>query len=264
MKRLNTDTEIAPIVAQFVPVKLDVDSPEYREWRSNHKAEGSTIPKLFIVRADGETLYGKSGSLSGNALPRMLTSALRHSGSILTPRDATTIMETTARFQELKDAGDISRAIKALSKVKRLGVPGKIKSYATSATQLNDLVNEMSKQVADKLAELQKSLEESSANEEAEIRLSTTMAFLRLKNDYGGLQSVKPQILAFQKLLSRKEHSQLFREARIIDAALSAKTKSSTKRAIEKLGALIESSEIEVIKTLATKTLGDLQADSAD
>ena len=251
-------------MAQFVPVKLDVSSPEYRQWSADHKSEGNSIPKLFIVRADGETLYGKSGSLTGEKLPAMLMTALRHSGKILTPRDAKLLTDSMTRFDEFKEQGDLPRAIKALSRVKKIGMPGKIESYASLAAKLNELANELTQTVAVKLAELQTALDDAESGEETQVRLNTMMAFLDLQNDYGSLQSVKPQLSAFQKTLSKKDHSTLFREAKLIEGAMTAKTKSSKTRAIQKLKALVESTEFDEVKTLATETLEKIQAKEAE
>ncbi|MFK7767927.1 MAG: hypothetical protein AB8B55_11955 [Mariniblastus sp.] len=238
-----------------MPVKLDVSSPEYRQWSADHKSEGNSIPKLFVVRADGETLYGKSGSLSGDALPSMLASALRHSGKILTPRDATTLTDAIAKFKELKESGDIPRAVKALNRVSKIGLPGKIESYAASASEVNTLANELVATVTDSLTELDKNLDGATGEDGIQIRVTTMMKFLQLQNDYGGLRQVKPKLSVFQKALSKKNNSKLFREAKTVFAAKQAKTKSAKTKAIEKLNALIESTENEAIKSLAVEVL---------
>ncbi len=89
-------------MAQFVPVKLDVASKEYAQWRQDHPSEGNTIPKLFVVRADGETLYGRSGSLNGSELPNMLTRALQNSGRILNSKEATMLTRAADEFEKFK------------------------------------------------------------------------------------------------------------------------------------------------------------------
>ncbi len=256
LKRLNEDRDIAPIVAQFVPVKLDVDSDEYRQWRREHPAEGNSIPKLFVVRADGETLYGRSGSLSGDALPEMLIAALENSGRILSAAEVEKIVAAADRFEELQNEGDVSAAIKSLSKIKRIGVAGQIASYAAPASRLNGLVNKMASEVVTKLETLGAELESGEPQENLQLILT----FLQLSRDYSGLGLIKPELTAFRKrMTSDKSYSQLLREAKVIDSAKNAKSKSTRTRAITKLTALIESSEFESIRDIATELLAELE-----
>lgn len=260
MKRLNTEAEIAPIVAQFVPVKLDIDSDEYRQWRQDYASEGNTIPKLFVVRADGETLYGKSGSLSGDALPEMLVQALRHSGRILTAQEAQRLVAVSDRFEESKNEGDLPGAIKALTKLKRLGLPGEIGSYAEPAMRLNKLVLETVGEGAARLNELKSDIQ----SDDVARKLDAVLGFLEVKRLYGGLKLLKPEIVKFQKeFVSVKENRQLVREAKTIAGAKFAKTKSTQSRAVAKLGELIATTEIDPVKTAAEKALAKLKQDLA-
>jgi hypothetical protein len=254
---LNTEKEIAPIVAQFVPVKLDIDTDDYRQWRQDHASEGSTIPKLFIVRSDGETLYGKSGSLPGDALPSMLLKALQHSGKIISADEAKTLTIAADRFEELTASGDIPGAIKALSKLNKLGTPGKFPSYATSAVRLNELVLQMADEVTTKLKEMSGKIEQAETSDKLQVILD----YLNIRDEYGSLKLIKAELTAFQKQLSsEKEISQLYREAKILDAARTAKSKSAQARAAEKLRDLIAETEIEAVKLAAEKLLKDLES----
>ena len=256
LKRLNTDQKIAPIVAQFVPIKLDVDTEEYRIWRRDHASEGDSIPKLFVVRGDGETLYGKSGSLKGDALPNMLIRALERSGQILSAKNVQALTAASDRFEALKDAGDIAGAIKALSKVKKMGPPGKIPSYAASASRLNESVNQMVDEVKIQLKDLAKPLEEASTLDQ----LQAILKYLEIRREYGALRIIKPDLSAYQKLLtSSKELGPLYREAKILDTSRIAKTKSSQARATAKLRALVSSTEIEEVKSAAEKLLAEME-----
>ena len=115
---------------------------------------------LFVVRADGETLYGKSGSLPGDQLPTMLARALSHSGQILGDREMKLVATASQKFNDLKAKGDIEGAIKAVAKLKKLGTPGQIKSYATAVVELNEGVNELINGTIADLAKIQSDLED--------------------------------------------------------------------------------------------------------
>lgn len=256
MNRLNTDKSIAPLVAQFVPIKLDTASKEYSRWRQDHKYEGRTIPILFIVRADGETLYGKSGSLQGDDLPKMLTRALEHSGRILNAKEATTLSKAVTSFEEHKSAGDLPKAIKALNGVGRIGVPGQIASFATPASKVNEVAISTAKGVVENLQTIRETLDSG----EKDAQLDAILDSMKLKSDFGALKILKPELAKFQKELGKKKDlSQLVRESKVIHTAKSATSKSQKVRAKTKLKELIDSSEIDEIKTLAQSTLDELE-----
>lgn len=244
-------------MAQFVPVKLDIASEEYGHWRRDHSAEGTSIPKLFVVRADGETLYAKSGSLKGIELPMMLANALRHSGKILSSKDAIALTEAADNFASLKAEGEIEDAVKALSKVRKIGEPGKIASYSASALRLNQLVAEESTQVSNRLDELGTAVEEG----KAEAKLNAILEYLKIRREYGALKMLKPRIAEFQKQFTTKDNGQLTREAKVIDEARAANSKSRMQRATEKLTELIAATEIESVRSAAETALEKLRAD---
>lgn len=243
-------------MAQFVPVKLDVDTPEYTLWQREHPSKGTTIPKLFVVRADDETLYGRSGALEGRELPDMLVRALQRSGRILTPREASALNKAADQFEALSQQGEFARAVKAINRVSKLGQPGKIPSFAASASRINELANATADQVKSRLKELTSQLEADQITE----RLAATMEILELRRNYGALKIIKSDLAVAYRKCSAQGAGQLAREARTIDNAKSADTKSKRTRAIEKLRQLVAESEIEEVKALAETTITELES----
>lgn len=242
-------------MAQFVPVKLDISTAEYKEWRQDHQYEGKTIPILFVVRADGETLYGKSGSLSGDELPKMLSRALEHSGGILNAKDSETLTTAAANFQKLKDSGEVASAVKALNRVARIGMPGRIPSFAQSALTVNKLATTTGKEILSKLEKCKSGIDSG----DTESQLAAILEFLKTRREYGALKIVKTDLGAFLKELGKnKAVTQLLKEAKIIDSAISATSKTAIARAKTKLTALVESTQIEAIKAKAKLTLNGL------
>lgn len=247
-------------MAQFVPVKIDVDTPEYAQWRRDHPSEGNTIPKLFVVRGDGETLYGKSGSLNGEALPAMLLKTLQYSGKILSAKDAASLNSISDRFEEQKSAGEIADAIRTANRSRKFGDPGKIPSYASAATRLNELVNVTADEAKSKLKELPKRFEGDSAEQ-----LDAVSEYLAIRRDYGALKLIKKEVAAVHKQLSSdSELKKLYSEAKILDAASVAKTKGAKNRSVEKLRELIEETTSDEVKQSAQDLLDSIQQDSSN
>lgn len=238
-----------------MPIKLDVSSPEYAQWRRDHTPDGNGIPQLFIVRADGETLYGRSGSLRGPDLPNMLIAALQNSGRILSAREAQSLVEAADKFTQEKNKGNYESAIKAISRVRKIGEPGQIRSYSEPALRVNRLVIETADEVRNQLKKLANQIE----TDQADIKLKAMLDYLKLREDFGALKMVKPDLAAFQKKYTLKDNKQLAREAKIIENANQANTKSKKTRAIATLTELIGETEIEPVRKEAEKKLSALQ-----
>lgn len=243
-------------MAQFVPVKIDVDTPEYAQWRQDHSSEGNTIPKLYVVRADDATLYGRSGSLQGRDLPDMLVRALQNSGRILSLQEVNSLNKAADEFVKLKQQGDIDKAINAINRVRKIGDPGNIASYSASAMRVNELVTTTATEIKIQLSELATQMK----SEETEAKLGAILGYLKIRREFGGLKIIKSDLAEFQKKYTTKGNSQLTREARIIDTATIADTKSKKTRAKEKLQELISKSKIEAVKSLADRTLEALNS----
>ena len=238
-----------------MPIKLDVSSPEYAQWRRDHTPDGNGIPQLFIVRADGETLYGRSGSLRGPDLPNMLIAALQNSGRILSAREAQSLVEAADKFTQEKNKGNYESAIKAISRVRKIGEPGQIRSYSEPALRVNRLVIETADEVRNQLKKLANQIE----TDQPDIKLKAMLGYLKLREDFGALKMVKPDLAAFQKKYTLKDNKQLAREAKIIENANQANTKSKKTRAIATLTELIGETEIEPVRKEAEKKLSALQ-----
>ena len=258
MKTLVSNRSIAPYAAQFVPVKLDVNSAEYRKWvrEANLTSEGKGVPVVHVVRADGESLYGQSGGISDDNLKTLLVTTLQTSGKVLSFKEVEALDKAAEQFESLQKAGDIEGAVKAVNKVGRIGVPGQISSYAESAGKVNELVETTATEITAKLEELRGVIE---SGETAE-KLDAILTALKFGSDFGKLKILKPELAKFKKELGKnKELSKLIKDAKVINYAIAASSTAAKKRAVEKLQALIESTEIEAVKSAAQQTLDTLK-----
>ena len=143
LKRLNTDKSLSAFAGQFVPLKIATDGgPEWSKWARKYRVETNGIPILYVVRADGQMLYGKSGSLRGDALPKMLLDTLRQSGRTLSPAEAKLLENNVPAARAALAMSDSLTAARSLGNLKKLGALGTLQSYATLALEANKLVEE--------------------------------------------------------------------------------------------------------------------------
>ena len=225
-------------MAQFVPIKLDTGTEEWRQFEREHPSTGRGIPKLYIVRADGETFYAKSGLLSVDELGQLLTASLNHAGRILSDREIDTLRRANQEIAELRSRGDVAGAIRLLRKLKKIGTPGELGSYATDALELDRHVQELTDEGRGAIAEVKSAL---AAAENEEQQLTALRNHLGITDRYGGLATLKNDFGAVKKQISRdKVARERLRGVRVIEAAEAATSRNAKSRAITKLESLLE------------------------
>jgi hypothetical protein len=159
LKRLNTDRALSAFAGQFVPLKLITDgNPGWNKWASTYQAEGRGIPLLYVVRADGEQLYAKSGSLPGDALPQMLLTTLKQSGRTFSDAETELLQTSLDEAKATLAKQDHMATAAALGRLKRLGTPGELKSFSALALEADKLAQEVAevgkKNIGSALAQL--------------------------------------------------------------------------------------------------------------
>ncbi len=171
LDRLENDRSLARFAGQFVPLKVVTDNnPDWGKWSRMYSVEGNGIPRLYVVRADGEMLYGAVGSLPGDQLPKMMLAALQQSGRSFNDIEATLVDNATNSAKTLLEEGDTLAASLALSEITSLGSPDDLGSYAKPAIAAGELyeqlVSAIEQQVDASQARLSAGLEASDALKE--------------------------------------------------------------------------------------------------
>ncbi len=247
-------------MAQVVPIKLDTGSESWQTWARQHKAEGNGIPIVYVVRADGETLYARSGTLTDQQLKQLLGAALANAGTVFGERDAQIIQSVTEKFRNFRTAGDPKSAIKSLKQAKRyLGKTGQVVSYAKPAIELNQEIQlliqaaeESVQQAADEIVQAKK------LTTKEQIR--AIQKYLGVKDRYSDLKSSKAELAKIQTTIRKHAPMKtLYEEIKTIETAAAAKSASQKKRAQDKLGKLIESTQFPLIKAQAEAILAQLK-----
>ncbi len=254
MERLNTDRSIRPLVAQFVPLKIETDGgdPQWGSWNRKYSHEGDGIPIIFVVRADGEKMYGKSGSL-GDQLPRFLATQLVSAGKIFTPAQLEQVQTAVAEAKKAMEAGDSFAAVKRLDTLKKLGPTGKLGSYAAPALEADQLVAQLLEEGKTALATAQEQL---AGNEQ----FAGALGILSANRVYGSLVELKKDLGGAEREL-RKDGSlkDLVTQAEAVDKALAlVASKGGKTAAIEALGRVATRFPDTPAATLAQEKIASL------
>lgn len=237
MNRLNTDRSLAPLVAQFVPLKVSTDAADsWRQWSSRYRADGNGIPMIFVVRADGQQLYGKSGSLDTPALGQLMVQTLAQAGRIFTPAELTTLSESVAAAKKARDEGDVFTAVVKLKTLKRFGDLGDFKSFAKPALEADALAKDLTEEGQTQLDAAREQLAEKPDD------FAAVLAYTESKRIYGQLPTLERVFAEAARAVEKDlDETPVFRQAEAISRARSyAQTvRGGEKRAIETLSRLI-------------------------
>ncbi len=74
--RLTADEGLRDVLAGYVVVDMDVDSPLAAQWQARFPSPGNTLPLIYVVAATGQGIKSASGPQRGEALPAMLKEGL--------------------------------------------------------------------------------------------------------------------------------------------------------------------------------------------
>lgn len=247
-------------MAQVVPIKLDTGSDIWREWARKHKAAGSGIPIVYVVRADGETLYANSGTLTDGQLKLLLSAALSNAGLVLGQKDVQTLNDVTHQFREFRTGGDPKSALKSLRQAKRyLGKSGRVASYAKPAMDLNQEIQLLVETANDSIKQTASQVEQAKDQSEAE-QIRAIQKYLGVKDQYSDLRSSKSDLSSIQSSIRKDDQMKtLYDSVKLLELASSAKSDSQKSRYKDKLEKLIETSPFPLIKSQAEEILIQLK-----
>jgi tetratricopeptide (TPR) repeat protein len=139
-RRLSSEAALQPLLAEFVPLQLNIDAAPGQEWAQKFPVSGNTLPFIYIIRADGEKLYAESGTPEGPALPQLLSSTRQQAGTEMTAKQAEKLKTALAAANQAMADGNTAAAVAAI-------VPAAVKgSFAQPAVDAAKLIETLTEQ----------------------------------------------------------------------------------------------------------------------
>lgn len=190
LQRLQTDPSLARYAGWFIPLKIETNGDEWGKWASRYQHEGDSIPIVFVVRADGQQLFGRSGSLPGPELPLMMEQALGQAGTIFSDQQLQTLKSSLDKAKEALEKSDTAGAVRELSRAVKLGTLGSLGSYAQVAVEADGVAKKLIEQGQTALKAANDQL-----GQEA-TRLEGALALAEAKRIYSALPPLRNEIAA--------------------------------------------------------------------
>ena len=207
-ERLATDLTLQPLLARFVSVHIDSDSDAWQKWEQKFPSKSDSIPILYVIRADGESLYAQSGSLPGLALNQMLTEMLGKSGALLNETQLKKLAEGVAKATQAYERGDVADAVLAATKLSGSG------SYAEAALTADALAKKLADEAQQKIKAAEGKLEDESTALAGAVELAAVNRIY--KKLPGVIKAVKE---TSAKFTIDAEARELFAQAGLLDRA---------------------------------------------
>lgn len=227
-------------------LKVITEDPKvWSTWSRKYRAEGSGIPKVYVVRADGKQIYGKSGS--PQALPKFLTSALNASGRIPSRAELTRLARELKTAQKAIDDGAIQDATTVLGRAKIAGV------YAGSAIALRKLTATMVKQGQTALADANKKIED------PKTTFDGLTALVAVDRNYGRLPALRRQITAAVRAVRKDSALRVSLDrAKLVDRAQQYEADKKLKQASNAWQAVLAKFPKTASAKLAAERISDI------
>ncbi len=214
LERLQTDQSLARYAGWFVPLKIETNGAEWAKWSRQYRSEGRGIPIVYVVRADGKQLFGRSGMLSGMELPVMIQHVLSQAGTIYNDQQLKLLGSTLEQAKQSFDSGDDRAAVQELSKLSQFGPLGKLGSHAQVAVDADKFAQTLIKQGQTALAAAKEKL----AAEDT--RLEGALELMEVRRLYLALPPLKEEILPiFSDARTNDELRNMFKQAEKLDQA---------------------------------------------
>ena len=165
-RRLVTELPLQPLLAQFVSVHIDSNSEAWQAWERKFPSKSDSIPIVYMIRADGESLYAQSGSLPGAELGLLLAQTLAKSGKILSDVQLKKMSEGVAAAGKAHEAGNIAGAVLGVTRLAGSG------SYAEAALAADALANKLAQEALQKIKAADEKLQSESTALEGAVELA--------------------------------------------------------------------------------------------
>jgi hypothetical protein len=188
LHRLENEQSLARYAEWFIPLKIVTGSEEWKKWAARYQSEGQGIPIIFVVRADGEKLYARSGSLPGIELYQMIESVLPQSGQIFDDRTLLTIQTALNDAKNELEQGNTAAAVKKINKLSKYGTPGDLGSYAKVAIDAGNFTQKLVERGKSSLADAEQKLTTPST------AIEGALALIEIANTYRPLAPLRNDI----------------------------------------------------------------------
>jgi hypothetical protein len=114
---IHSDPALRPLLSQFVYLEMDRRSSQFAEFQAKFPAEMSGVPMVYLIRPDGEIMYGQSGGMGAEQLTLLMNHGIANSGRIFSPSELQRLEAVYAKARQRAEDGDLAEALSVISRI---------------------------------------------------------------------------------------------------------------------------------------------------
>lgn len=193
-------------MAQYVPLELKVDDPEFQQWVQRYPPTGKGIPMIFIVSAQGQQVYNNSGAPHGDGLKQLLQAGIEQTGGV---KDLSKVADGKKTPRDRRKTRIIAqRAKRLLANEEYTSAMTSLKPY------LEDPPEELAGLISDLTQKARSGVSRAAARtKEGDKPLLGALALVKIDRQFGAL----PDLQAELKAALKDAPADLVERARAID-----------------------------------------------
>jgi tetratricopeptide (TPR) repeat protein len=205
-QELATDRSIQHLVEQYLVLEINTDSADWPRLRDTFQFDESGIPAVFVVRADGELLYSKSGKPTD--LAAFLKEYLESAGTILDPERLQSMRRAVTVADRSLKRGDYATLLPIVQEYAGSG------SYAQVAQAMDAIQAKLIERVTSEANDAEKQM----AARDHVLDAAMSLAELRrILADYEPAAEIEETV--WSRLAENETHSALLEQATTLDRA---------------------------------------------
>ncbi|MEC9094497.1 MAG: hypothetical protein VX438_17445 [Planctomycetota bacterium] len=128
---------------QVVYLRIDLDGDSWKRWSQQFPHKGRMLPVVYLIRPDGQQLYGQSNTLPGKQLSQFIDQGVAYCGRSYTALESQRLAFINQSLEAALKVNEFEAALKWTQSVRPFGKPGQLNSFATEAIRNNQLVKEV-------------------------------------------------------------------------------------------------------------------------
>ena len=213
--------------SQFVPLKIETNGADWNQWAKKYPPMGRGIPIIYVIRADGEKLYGRSGALAGPQLPQMMLDVLKECGRQFNDAEYAALLTAVDKVKVANEKNDKVGAVGALRGVKKLGKPGELSndSYSTVARELDELINATFETTRAEIDEARNKI-----LEDPKTAFEAVVVLVSAQRTYAGLPQLNTILMATNREIAKNPELKAYVKPAelLVKARVDARSKSAS------------------------------------
>ena len=149
---IHSEPRLKPLLSKFVLLEMERNSNDFARFQAKFPAEVTGVPMVYMLRADGEMIYGQSGAMNAQQLTLLLNQGITQSGRIFSPSELQRLELIFDGARKHAAEGNLTAALSVMTRI------GGVNSFAEVVQRAREKRDELEGVLNGWIEELDRSL----------------------------------------------------------------------------------------------------------